>query len=237
MCALIDISNQMLEGSTLDHAGASLRKAVLAVVINEMLERRSVAEWLRRGPVAGCEMRVDDEEQFDVCGRLVEPASWARLAARKRREPYHKSRPCAVSRQRLRIRRPHIAPRRASDSYQLAGNGFRPERHIHLVDLRIPHQPWRRGRSRIDLVEDCPPQGSRTILLPSSLRICQYHPHAGGNVTGTVRRAPRVRAHPAGKAPATQTGAYRSCRQQAHDEGVPAGREVGHPHHVGGAMC
>ncbi len=25
-----------------------------AVAINEMLERRSVAEWLRRGPVAGC---------------------------------------------------------------------------------------------------------------------------------------------------------------------------------------
>jgi hypothetical protein len=33
-------------------------------------KRRSVAEWLRRGPVAGCEMRVADEEQLD----LVEPA-------------------------------------------------------------------------------------------------------------------------------------------------------------------
>ena len=74
MYALIDISNQMLEDSAFDHAGASLRKAGLAVAINEMLKRRSVAEWLRRGPVAGCEMRVPDEEQFDLCGRLVEPA-------------------------------------------------------------------------------------------------------------------------------------------------------------------
>jgi len=56
------------------HAGASLRKAGLAVAINEMLKRRSVAEWLRRGPVAGCEMRVADEEQFDLRARLVEPA-------------------------------------------------------------------------------------------------------------------------------------------------------------------
>ncbi len=39
-----------------------------------MLKRRSVAEWLRRGPVAGCEMQVADEEQFDLCARLVEPA-------------------------------------------------------------------------------------------------------------------------------------------------------------------
>jgi len=51
MYALIDISNQMLEDSAIDHAGASLRKAGLAVAINEMLKRRSVAEWLRRGPV------------------------------------------------------------------------------------------------------------------------------------------------------------------------------------------
>ncbi len=58
MYALIDISNQMLEDGAFDHAGASLRKAGLAVAINEMLERRSVAEWLRRGPVAGCKMRV-----------------------------------------------------------------------------------------------------------------------------------------------------------------------------------
>ena len=63
MYALIDISNPMLEDSAFDHAGASLRKAGLAVAINEMLKRRSVAEWLRRGPVAGCEMRVADEEQ------------------------------------------------------------------------------------------------------------------------------------------------------------------------------
>ena len=33
------------------HAGASLEKTGLAVAINEMLKRRSVAEWLRRGPV------------------------------------------------------------------------------------------------------------------------------------------------------------------------------------------
>jgi hypothetical protein len=74
MYALIDISKQMLEDSAFDHAGASLRKAGLAIAINEMLKRRSVAEWLRRGPVAGCEMRVADEEQFDLCARLVEPA-------------------------------------------------------------------------------------------------------------------------------------------------------------------
>jgi hypothetical protein len=42
-----------------------------------MLKRRSVAEWLRRGP-AGCEMRVADEEQFDLCARLVEPAQWGK---------------------------------------------------------------------------------------------------------------------------------------------------------------
>ena len=74
MYSLIDISNQMLEDGAFDHAGASLRKTGLAVAINEMLKRRSVAEWLRRGPVAGCEMRVADKEQFDLCGRLVEPA-------------------------------------------------------------------------------------------------------------------------------------------------------------------
>ena len=56
------------------HAGASLGKIGLAVAINEMLKRRSVAEWLRRGPVAGREMRVADEEQFDLGARLVEPA-------------------------------------------------------------------------------------------------------------------------------------------------------------------
>ena len=56
------------------HAGASLRKTGLAVAVDEMLERRSVAEWLRRGPVAGREMWVADEEQFDLCARLVEPA-------------------------------------------------------------------------------------------------------------------------------------------------------------------
>jgi hypothetical protein len=39
MHALIDISNQMLEGSAFDHAGASLRKVGLAVAINEMFKR------------------------------------------------------------------------------------------------------------------------------------------------------------------------------------------------------
>jgi hypothetical protein len=34
MYALIDISNQMLEDSAFDHAGASLRKSGLAVAIN-----------------------------------------------------------------------------------------------------------------------------------------------------------------------------------------------------------
>jgi len=52
----------------------SFRKTGLAVAVNEMLKRRRVAEWLRRGPVAGCEMRVADEEEFDLCARLVEPA-------------------------------------------------------------------------------------------------------------------------------------------------------------------
>ena len=51
MYALIDISNQMLEDSAFDHAGASLEQTGLAVAMNEMLKRRSVAEWLRRGPV------------------------------------------------------------------------------------------------------------------------------------------------------------------------------------------
>jgi hypothetical protein len=48
MYALIDISNLMLDDSAFDHAGVSLRKAGLAVAINEMLKRRSVTEWLRR---------------------------------------------------------------------------------------------------------------------------------------------------------------------------------------------
>jgi hypothetical protein len=72
--ALIEISNQMLEDMRLRSRRPSLRKTGRAVAINEMLTRRSVAEWLRRGPVAGCEMRVADEEQFDLCARLVEPA-------------------------------------------------------------------------------------------------------------------------------------------------------------------
>ena len=55
-------------------ADASLRKAGLAEAGNEVLERRSVAERLRRSPVVGGELRVADEEQFDLCARLVEPA-------------------------------------------------------------------------------------------------------------------------------------------------------------------
>jgi hypothetical protein len=39
-----------------------------------MPQRRSVAEWLRLDPVAGREMRIADEEQLDLCARLVEPA-------------------------------------------------------------------------------------------------------------------------------------------------------------------
>jgi hypothetical protein len=39
-----------------------------------MLERLCIAEGLRRGPVAGREIRVADEEQFGLCARLVEPA-------------------------------------------------------------------------------------------------------------------------------------------------------------------
>jgi hypothetical protein len=47
MHALIDIPNQMVEDSAFDHADASLRKAGLAVAINVMLKRRSVAEIAR----------------------------------------------------------------------------------------------------------------------------------------------------------------------------------------------
>lgn len=39
-----------------------------------MLERRGVAEWLRRGPVMDCEMRVGDEEELDLRAGLVKPA-------------------------------------------------------------------------------------------------------------------------------------------------------------------
>ena len=56
------------------HADASFRKAGLAEAIDEVLQRRSVAEWLRRGPVVGREVRVADEEQLDLCTHLVEPA-------------------------------------------------------------------------------------------------------------------------------------------------------------------
>ena len=47
MYALIDISNQMLEDSAFDHAGASLGKTGLALAINEMLRRRSTfgGDW------------------------------------------------------------------------------------------------------------------------------------------------------------------------------------------------
>ena len=72
--ALIEISNQMLEDRGFDHAGASLRKTGLAEAIDEMIERRCVAERLRRDPVSGREMRVADEEHFDLRARFVEPA-------------------------------------------------------------------------------------------------------------------------------------------------------------------
>jgi hypothetical protein len=39
-----------------------------------MLKRLSVSKRLGLSPVAGCEMRVAHEEQFDLCTRLVEPA-------------------------------------------------------------------------------------------------------------------------------------------------------------------
>jgi hypothetical protein len=41
MHALIEISNQMLEGSAFDHAGASLRKAGIAVANDEPCAPRS----------------------------------------------------------------------------------------------------------------------------------------------------------------------------------------------------
>ena len=63
MYALIDISKQMLEDSAFDHAGSSLRKAGLAVAINEMLKRRSAAEGLRRGPVAA-DRRITDAQRL-----------------------------------------------------------------------------------------------------------------------------------------------------------------------------
>ena len=46
-------------------------KSRLAKTIDEMLERRGIAEWLRRGPVASREMRVADEEQVDLHARLA----------------------------------------------------------------------------------------------------------------------------------------------------------------------
>jgi hypothetical protein len=55
-------------------AVGSLRKSGLAITLHEMLKRRSVAKWLGRGPVAGCEMRIADEKQFGFRARLVEPA-------------------------------------------------------------------------------------------------------------------------------------------------------------------
>lgn len=55
-------------------ATASRRKTRLAVAVDEMLERGCVAEWLRRGPVAGGELRVADKEQFDLGLRFFEPA-------------------------------------------------------------------------------------------------------------------------------------------------------------------
>ncbi|OHV83882.1 hypothetical protein LCM4579_15090 [Ensifer sp. LCM 4579] len=56
------------------HAGASLRKTGLAVAVEEKLECRGVAEWLRRGPVADREIGVADEEQFSLRARFVEAA-------------------------------------------------------------------------------------------------------------------------------------------------------------------
>ena len=46
-----------VRGQRLRSRRPSLRKPGLAVAISEMRKRRSVAERLRRGPVAGCEMR------------------------------------------------------------------------------------------------------------------------------------------------------------------------------------
>jgi len=93
MYALIDISNQMLEDSAFDHAGASLRKAGLAVAINEMLKRRSVAEWLRRGPVAGCEMRVRNSRHGSGVGQLLPPP--CRRRPRPAEQAFDLSRPGA----------------------------------------------------------------------------------------------------------------------------------------------
>lgn len=55
-------------------AGGSLRKPGLSVSLHEMLKRRGIAKRLGRGPVAGCEVRIADKEEFGLCARLVEPA-------------------------------------------------------------------------------------------------------------------------------------------------------------------
>ena len=52
----------------------SVRQTGFAKPIDEMLAHRVVAEWLCPDPVAGREMRVADEEHFDLGARLVEPA-------------------------------------------------------------------------------------------------------------------------------------------------------------------
>ena len=63
-----------LRRSAFDLADPSLRKTGLGEPIDEMLEHCCVAEWLHSCPVADCEIRVADEEQFGRGARLVEPA-------------------------------------------------------------------------------------------------------------------------------------------------------------------
>ena len=57
MYALIEISNQMLEDSAFDHAGPSLRKAGLAVAINEMLALNSCRCSASQMPVRRAALR------------------------------------------------------------------------------------------------------------------------------------------------------------------------------------
>src|SRR5262245_37281477 len=54
--------------------GALLRQTCLVKTVDEMIAHGVVAQRLRRYPMTDGEMRVGDEEEFDLCMRLFGPS-------------------------------------------------------------------------------------------------------------------------------------------------------------------
>ena len=72
-------------------------KSRLAKTIDEMLERRGIAEWLHLGPVASREMRVGDEEQVDLHARLAQPAELGKACRQESARAYQSPGPDRIA--------------------------------------------------------------------------------------------------------------------------------------------